>query len=280
MYKIISNGFISDNNNFHRYLDFSNANCSEDWIKKQEASISEYEANDVQIPKNVEILYGLFNNYIACEISGREKLNILDVGCGISRSIPSYASSIKIGEQVTSNIYVGLDPLLINADERKYPFIAGRLEDLPKLFSSKFDVFLFSTSLDHFENLNDVVKSTLLLANKDAIVILWAGLHDSKLVGIPMGAKYISNLFASLNPLIYLINLFKILLLLVVNYFRMCKRELYLLQGKNLDQLHFHYFTKKNILPILELFGPIKRFIHVPGTNSIFATVIIKKKIN
>ena len=127
MYTISPKGFESNDGSIQSYLDLSQSHASNEWIQRQEASVGEYESHQSEAPKDVELLYQLFDGYIASEISGKKNQIILDVGCGISREYPLYASSIKNSQSTIGNIYVGLDPLPIDIKSRKYFFVAGRL---------------------------------------------------------------------------------------------------------------------------------------------------------
>jgi SAM-dependent methyltransferase len=277
MYIISNKGFESDDGQIQAYLNLSSSDVSGDWTQRQEASIGEYEANQSDIPKDVELLYQLFDGYIASEISGYKNQKILDVGCGISREYPLYVNAIKNSQDTAGNIYVGLDPLLIDVEERKYLFIAGRLEDLSKVMLSQFDVFIFSTSLDHFEDIGDVCKSVFSVAKKGARLIFWVGLHDPGIVSQSIGANFFRNLYGSVNPIHFLYFFLKANLLLLMGYLKMLKRRFFLMKSKRLDNLHFHYFTEGSVISALSQFGVLKKIVSIPGTNSIFATVIAQE---
>ena len=280
MYAISTKGFESDDGSIKTYLDLSQSNVSNEWIQRQEASIEEYESHQSETPKDVELLYQLFDGYIASELSGKKNQIILDVGCGISREYPLYASSIENSQSTIGNIYVGLDPLLINMTNRKYFFIAGRLEDLPKAMLSQFDVLIFSTSLDHFEMIEDVCKAVFPIVKKNAQLIFWVGLHDPGIVSQSIGTKLFRNLYGSINPIQFLPLLLKANILFLLNYLKMLKRRVFLSKNIKLDNLHFHYFTEDSIISVLSRFGIVKKVISIPGTNSIFASVIVQKDQN
>lgn len=280
MYTISQKGFESDDGKLQAYLNLSASDVSGDWTQRQEASIGEYEANQSEIPKDVELLYQLFDGYIASEISGCKNQKILDVGCGISKEYPLYVKAIKNSQDTVGNIYVGLDPLLIDVKERKYLFIAGRLEDLSKVMLSQFDVFIFSTSLDHFEDIGDVCKSIFPVAKKGARLIFWVGLHDPGIVSQSIGAKFFRNLYGSVNPIHFLYFFLKANLLLLAGYLKMLKRRIFLMKNKRLDNLHFHYFTEGSVISVLRQFGVVEKIVSIPGTNSIFATVTAQEDQN
>jgi hypothetical protein len=280
MYTISQKGFESNDGSIQTYLDLSQSHVSNDWIQKQEASVGEYESHQSEAPKEVELLYHLFDGYIASEISGKKNQIILDVGCGISREYPLYASSIQNSQSTIGNIYVGLDPLPIAIKSRKYLFIAGRLEDLPKALLSQFNVLIFSTSLDHFEAIEDVCKAVFPIAKKNAQLIFWVGLHDPGIVAQSIGAKLFRNLYGSINPIQFIQISLKLNFLLLLNYLKMVKRRISLSKNIKLDNLHFHYFTEDSIVSVLSRFGVVKKLISIPGTNSIFATVMVREDQN
>lgn len=280
MYTISTKGFQSDDGSIEAYLDLSQSDISNNWLQRQEASIGEYESHESEIPKDVELMYQFFDGYIASEISGKQNQIILDIGCGISKEYPLYANSIKNSEYTLGNIYVGLDPLLIDIKNRKYFFIAGRLEDLPKTVKSQFDVFILSTSLDHFEEIEDVYKAVMPLAKKNAMLIFWIGLHDPGIVSQSIGAKFFRNLYGSVNPVRFFALLLGANFLLLLNYIKMLKRRIYLSKKIKLDNFHFYYFTEDSINSVLSRFGMVNKVISIPGTNSIFATVVVQKDQN
>lgn len=242
-------------------------------MERQDAAIEEYLDHNAMVPVEIQTLYGLFDGFIAACLAGRREQRILDVGCGIRSDWPHYARSVLQGQSDSGNAYVGLDPLNYNLATREYPFVAGRLEDLPGTFSVPFDVFLFSTSLDHFRDLEKVAQIVSDLASKHALCIFWIGLHDQTMVAEQVGAHIFRKLFASLHPLRFLWHYIEAVLKIPLRYLWLLKRRAQLLAGKSLDDMHFHYFTERNLHPILASFGKIERYLHVPGTNSVFICV-------
>lgn len=266
-------GFVDDDGLCRPYVELQGIEPDQAWVDRQEASVGEYLDHNETVPEDIQTLYDLFDGFIAATIAGRKNLRILDVGCGIRKDWPLYVNSLRRAQSETGNIYVGLDPLKYNLQDRDYPFIAGRLEDLPAAFASKFDVFLFSTSLDHFENIEQVANIVSSLAREDAISIFWVGLHDPSLVAEQIGAHSFRKLYASLHPLLFFWRYLQAGLKIPIEYLRLRARRTRLIAGKPLDNLHFHYFTERNLLPNLRHFGNIEHFLHVPGTNSVFVSV-------
>ncbi len=162
--------------------------------------------------------------------------------------------------------------------QRSYPFICGRIEDLPPALADKFDVFLFfSTTLDHFENIEKVAATVGQLASEDAICIFWLGLHDTPAVAEMMATGFFRNLYISLNvwrfAFAYVVSLLKLLRY----YWRLLRRAQKLKIGKPLDKLHFHYFTSDSVPGYLGLFGRIVNLQRIPGSNMLFATVSMRE---
>jgi len=127
MFEVTPEGFRTADGEMRRHIELEGIVPDKAWMEKQEASIDEYLDHNSMVPAEVETLYGLFDGFIAVELAGLQKANILDVGCGIRRDWPHYVRSLKSGQAVTGNTYVGLDPLTYDLEGREYPFIAGRL---------------------------------------------------------------------------------------------------------------------------------------------------------
>ncbi|MEW5942676.1 MAG: hypothetical protein AB1710_02340 [Pseudomonadota bacterium] len=266
-------GFVDGNGVTYRYAELQGTDPDAAWVSLQDASIEEYLNQDSMIPAEIQTLYELFDGFIASVLSGKRKQRILDVGCGIRSNWPPYVRSLQIGQAATSNVYVGLDPLKHNMSGRQYPFIAGRLEDLPGTLNARFDAFLFSTSLDHFQDIRQCAAVISSLANPGAVSIFWIGLHDPAIVAEQVGAHVFRKIFASLHPVRFLWRYLEAGFRVPVTYIRLLARRSKLLTGKPLDNLHFHYFTERNLRPALELFGEVERYLQVPGTNSVFVCV-------
>lgn len=277
MYKAIKNGFIRDGSNeVENFIEIGATSFNQDWVKKQEASIKEYLAHMSVTPNEIQNLYFLFDGYISRAIAGRSGLNILDVGCGIRKEWPHYARSIEQFQGLTGNIYLGLDPLPFNLEDRAYPLIVGKIEDVYKNIQTSFDVFIFSTSLDHFEDLSDVASALKKIAKPNAILIIWTGLHDPSLVAEQIGSSIYRRLYASLNPIIFVYRAIKALISIPFNYLRLLQRRIQLKINKPLDNLHFHYFTERSIHSEMKAFGEVESYLQIPGTNSAFMVVRLK----
>ena len=146
---------------------------------------------------------------------------------------------------------------------------------MPKYLDDKFDGFLFSTTLDHFENIESVAALIRQLANEEAVCIFWIGLHDIQFVAEQAGSKAFLKLFYSLNPLRFLLELGMALLKLLRLYWLLRRRQHRLAMDRPLDAFHFHYFTTGNVREFLALFGRVTDEIRIPGTNMLFATVAL-----
>jgi hypothetical protein len=119
------------------------------WSSKQAASLDEYIQGDRQLPGGewlVARLYTLFQAHLANCLSRYlpkevERPTIIDVGCGISLSVPSYMGDLSSAAltwcsrsyRQWSHAGVCLHP--------------GLIGDPPDAVETRFDVSLFSTSL-------------------------------------------------------------------------------------------------------------------------------------
>lgn len=152
-------------------------------LSKQLASEQEYLETQFNEKINEEVLYLMrdFQSFIAKNLI-QSKINkgiILDVGCGSYIKVPPYLRDLVSNNRY---IYIGLDPLKITQLTRDYLFINGKFENLHKYINQKFDILVFSTSLDHFEDLKAVENEIKLVTHKDSIVFFWVGLHDPCIV--------------------------------------------------------------------------------------------------
>lgn len=276
MIRLTQAGFLSDTGDFSRFIELkAHSAINQAWLDRQAASVVEYLDHVETVPDEIETLYELFDGFISASLLGRLSQKVLDVGCGIRRDWPHYVRSLRKSIAHTQNCYVGLDPLCYDLEMREYPFVAGRLEDFPRFISDLFDVFIFSTSLDHFEDIELTVQSVKKLANSNAIAIFWVGMHDQTLVAEKIGASIISKLYSSLNPNRFIPRFLEVNIKLIANYFRLINRRRNMKLNKPLDKLHFHYFTINSIRETLSKFGEIVSYIQVPGTNSMFFCVRI-----
>lgn len=267
-------GFSTADGEIRRYIELTPASQPEKaWQERQDASVDEYLDHTEEVPAEIETLYDLFDCFISACLTDRREQKVLDVGCGIRSDWPHYVRSLRKGMPVTRNVYVGLDPMSHNLEKRDYPFVAGRLEDLPGTLTHPFDVFLFSTSLDHFQDLSLTAKTVRSLASPGALAIFWVGLHDQTMVAEHVGAQIFQKLYGSLHPLRFIPRFLETLIKIPVKYFWLLQRRRDMRSGVPLDKLHFHYFTQKSLAETLPLFGTVERQIHVLGTNSVFVCV-------
>jgi len=244
------------------------------WQHKQGNALSEYQDSHVQeqISPTTHAIYKLFGAYIGANLHGPDEKaapNILDVGGGIGRRRPLYMR--RLSENVN---YFGMDAFDINPD-RDYPFICARLETLGQVeaFHNTFDAFIFGTSLDHFENLDEVADAVCKLGARDAIVVFWIGLHDASHVAADEGALAFRKIFDGAGLLTVVQRFLRFALW---RFPRMAyvlqRRQAKLNRGESLDDLHFWYFTEKDLPRVLGRFGEITDISMLPGTNSVFAT--------
>lgn len=212
-----------------------------------------------------------FQSFIALHIlSNKSDCIVLDVGCGISKKHPLYFNRLT---QNSSIVYIGLDPFEENQSKRDYLFINGIFEGLSNSLSTKFDYLIFSTCLDHFEDLDKVKQEIKKVITPNCIVFFWIGVHNTETV-----AKYRLSYVLFENFKIYnLVHLITKPLLtpfLILYYFIKSLLKKYKMYKKiPLDNLHFHYFTKKSAEDYLKEIGEIIDVKPVRLTNSIFYAV-------
>jgi hypothetical protein len=172
-------------------------------------------------------------------------------------------------------IYAGLDPLDTNVESRKYPFIHGRLEELPGKLRETFDAFVFSTSLDHFEDVRRAAADVRTLASKDAVAIFWVGLHDAQYVAELMGSDLFGRHFHDGRAGTLAAGTAQLLARIPLMAGRLAARQRRLSANTPLDDLHFHYFTAATLPAALSHFGSVLDVTRLPGSNSVFATVAV-----
>lgn len=248
--------------------------ASTTWTEKQNTALDEYLEAHVKeaLSTATMALYKLFGAYIgnALHEPGEKKQpNILDIGCGIGRRLPLYIRMLQHDVN-----YVGLDAIELHAD-RDYPFICSRFETLQKVpeFKNKFDVLIFGTSLDHFEDLDEVARTVKYLAAPGAKVVFWIGLHDMPLAASEEGARHFSKVFKNTGWFSTLIRLFgflfwslpRVTLALMLHRSRLERR-------KKIDDFHFWYFSDQDLPGLLAKFGEVSDITYVPGGGSVFTT--------
>ena len=244
-----------------------------EWWDRQLTSVESYkeqhEGGHIH-PQKLSI-YRLFGAYIGAALRGAAAPTplILDVGCGIFPEPPPYISSLQGPFH-----YAGLDPLPMNA-ERAYPFICARLEDIADLegFKPKFDLFVFATSLDHFESLEDISGAVRNLAAPGAQAVFWNGLYDAPLIAADHGARVFERVLVYPPPVgfaaFFAYGLFRLPRLLIKTWTRRRK----LARGQPLDDSHYRYFTEANVRDHLSSFGVVEDILNLPNIRDSFARV-------
>lgn len=249
---------------------------SADWRRVTEASLAEYRAHHQaeQYPQETLDVMALFEGFIAKWASIWRAETMIDLGCGIGSARPPYVRGLAATLK-----YAGLDPL-DEAPKRDYPFICGRLENLAsRPLDKKFDLALFVTSLDHFED----ARNALALAGKitgEGHAVIWCGLHDSPLIARNDLSTRIADLCRINRTLLTRILAFTALALFTWPRvaWALARRERDLAAGRPLDGLHFHYFTEARLRALLDAAGTVHEFTHCPGTNSVFAAVTLSSE--
>lgn len=278
IYRIVDNGFLADSGKLSRFLRVAGTIGANDWTAKQRNSEREYLEGLTAIPKDVQIAYRMFDMYLAAAAYVRSPSRVLDVGCGINPHRPPYTATLcgrLAGREV---VYVGLDPMEQNVERRDYPFVCGRIEDTIGLFVDRFDMFVFATTLDHVEDIKVAAQAVRHLASESAICVFWVGVHDPPRIAEAAGASWFRELFASVG-LLHLLRALAVLSIRILRLgLKLMLREKFLSRGMPLDDLHFHYFTNKNLRGSLEVFGTLLDLTPVPGTNSVFAIVQVHRE--
>jgi SAM-dependent methyltransferase len=273
MYSISDAGFVDSNGRLSRSIDLGRDEASGAWQRRQDNALPGYRHELSETQPVLQKLYRSFSWYIATAILQSRPASILDVGCGISSRHPPYIEPLRGMLQSHGILYTGLDPMCEAESAREYFFVRGRVEDAPEQIEHRFGMFLFSTSLDHFEDLDQVARAVRRLAARGARCVFWIGLHDPALVAGEIGRKWFSRLYQSMNPAAFLGRALIVNAVMLYRYPSMLARWRALRRGAPLDELHFHFFTRDNVRDALARFGEIRDLADVPGTSSIFATV-------
>jgi 2-polyprenyl-3-methyl-5-hydroxy-6-metoxy-1,4-benzoquinol methylase len=248
------------------------SDISEKNVELNKASIEEYletQEEDV-VHEKIDILYSHFQGFIAKHIE-KVNSNILDVGCGMGKNFPRYFRLLS-----RFHNYFGLDPVKMNLEGRSYPLFCCGVEDLKKTnLNKRFDMVLFSSSLDHIEDISQTLN--VLKEKVDRKVVIWVALNDSDMIALNYGEHYFKYIFSIKNVfgrLFRLIIIFLKGLRLLVVFSRLERK---LRKKIPLDPYHFHYFTNKSFFNMLEQHGEIKERLVVPGSNSVFVYLILNK---
>ncbi len=252
------------------------------WEEKQSNASAEYRETheEAKIAPSLQVLYSLFEAYatraIVTQLSpdprGEPPL-VLDVGCGTAVTLPPYARNLA---RVVR--YVGLDPFRRNLD-REYPFICSTVEQLASVKDRipTFDAFLFSTSLDHMQDVAAAADSVRGVAKPGALAVFWVGLHDVPIVSAAIGAQLFEKVFSSRSMLRQVARFYAWALLRFPGHVRlMARRADALRTGKSLDNFHFHYFQAGSLDVAIRAFGEIEDTLLVPNSNSCFVTCRIR----
>lgn len=251
-------------------------NMDDTWWERQLVSTEYYKAQHeaLDIDPSTLSVYRLFGSYLRSVLLGKQVRypKLLDVGCGI---FPKLSPAMEGITEIVD--YTGLDPLPYNLD-RDYPFVCAKLEDFASKteLQSQFDVFVFGTSLDHVEDLEEAVAAVRSLAAPDADAVFWNGLQDPTLIASDNGALLFRKI-VELRPAVAIAAYFAYgMARLPRLMFRMKKRRKAIAQGRSLDH-HFRWFTSQNIRESLSQFGEITDIVNLPNTNHSFATVRISR---
>lgn len=254
MYKI-ENGFFVKGDLKTKTIHADKA-ISEEWDTKQKNSLEEYKlTHDNNYPEYINYIFGIYgwviNSTILRKLVNRNQINVLDIGCGISKKIPPYFNCNN--NQVN---YIGLDPININSN-RDYLFINSVVEKIDELIPpNSIDIFCFSTSLDHIQDLNILVEKLKIVANKNAKVVMIQSVRDSniyanKLMYYHLDLMNDTSFTGFKNKLKY----YNRIRLFILNLFRVRKKieflEKKMQNSQNLDDLHFHFFTIETLRKFL-----------------------------
>ena len=271
MYKITDNSFVSSGGNPSKYII---TDLIENTIQqeKQNNSILEYEERHEkeEHPAKIINLMDEFQQFIALHVLlNNHEGAVLDVGCGISTKHPLYFKALK-----NSNLtYIGLDPFEKNQTNREYLFINGKFEGLHKHIDSKVDYLIFSTSLDHFENLEEVKNEIVKILKPNGLAFFWVGVHDANVIS---RWRLSYGLFENFNVLSIpdlLSTLIKAPLRILYTFLSILIRTIKLKKKIPLDNLHFHYFTEESLEFYLSSVGEIAGVKKAPLSNSFFYAI-------
>src|SRR5262245_50336893 len=109
MYRLSPTGFVDSQQRKCKFLRLSTTSASANWEAKQASSKDEYlDATGKPTDEPTVAAYRLFGHYAVSVVSGRQGLRILDVGCGVGRDPPPYATELLKAAQTVPNTYFGL----------------------------------------------------------------------------------------------------------------------------------------------------------------------------
>jgi SAM-dependent methyltransferase len=280
--RVGATGFESEHGAARTLCLLDEAAVDEAWAEKQSNASAEYRETheEEKIAPEIRALYSLFEAYATRAITTQcgpdsrgEPPLVLDVGCGTAATLPPYARNLS---RVVR--YVGLDPFKVNLD-REYPFICSTVEQLASVRDKipAVDAFLFSTSLDHMQDLAAAASSVRAVAKRGALAVFWVGVHDVSIVSAAAGAHLFERVFSSRSTLRQAAQFYGWALLRFPRYVRgMARRAEALRTGQPLDNLHFHYFQAGDLDAAIRAFGDIEDKLLVPNSNSCFVTCRIR----
>ncbi|TLS69041.1 class I SAM-dependent methyltransferase [Mariprofundus erugo] len=244
-----------------------------EWRQVTEKSLDEYiEYHDLQgYDELTRVVMQHFQNiaFKYMHLSAGDDARVLDVGCGVGRTLPLYARDIA-----GHSLYVGLDPIHVNV-ERDYHFLCAKAEDLARLtFAAPFNLVLFATSLDHVRDVRVALDAVKTVLADGGYMVFWLGLHDSSLVAETAGSQVLKKIFSCQGLLRRSLHLLKWLVTgLPALLLRCAARERSLRKRMPLDPFHFHYFLDDDIDRLLSGHGEIVERLRIPGTNSLFVVI-------
>lgn len=274
-----------DNGSFHKEISNKTDSYSKEWDEKQKASIKEYQVDHEGGYKDeTRILLTYFKFFISYHINEiylekKDKVNILDIGCGVGIKKPIY-----VPNNDTVN-YVGLDPFG-SSNPKDYCFINSTIENLNHLLDSfEFDIIIFCTSLDHIQDLVLMRKSIHDYCHNKSRILTLSGMHDPQLTFNIQSSQVLEDIsnFLISNKLreriLFLKALVKAFLKIYYNvYESLIHRQGMLKNNVNLDNKHFHYFTSDVYEFILnKTFGKKIDLIRFGKSNCYFAANTFKK---
>jgi demethylmenaquinone methyltransferase/2-methoxy-6-polyprenyl-1,4-benzoquinol methylase len=227
---------------------------SDEWERKQGESVerylSEHYNERAEIPR-------IFGGFIATTLNPDDV--VLDIGCGINKSLPIYASELSAGG------YVGLEPLEKRV-KRDYLCIVGAVAERLPIRNKAFDAILLATSLDHIEGVDEALGELKRVLSPRGRLYFWVGLQEPE---VQARAK-------TFHPIFYGTTGWKRLLRIGAAYaeyahfmWRMAKRKRALANGTPLDDAHFRYYTRASLLAELDRSGlDVRRTLMVPGSTA------------
>jgi len=124
------------------------------------------------------------------------------------------------------------------------------LENISNILElGSIDLFLFSTSLDHFEDINSIYPLLKTVGKKGAHIIICSGTHDTGIIASLDAANFLNKFTNSVHfskgaigKMKYMNRLRIFNRFMLKNYNNYAQRAEKLKNKTALDNLHFHYF--------------------------------------